>query len=368
MSQPETEQDLYLKYQRQQRRLKIIGIVAVVAFFAVALTTILPRFLKKTESERKTTVSSADLDAAKEHLKPSEIARIEQKAILATEAKAAEEAAVGGEIAASVLEVDEKVEEKLVPAEPPAPLPPEEAAVAAEEQIKEQVVGDMKEIVVQPGGLALEAKNERVNAVVEKFLAATTIEEKVELVLDKERVLPLMRQFYARESEGMDSLGELVSRSFYHIKGHEYAIEERKLGDGSGNSIYVGLRNVGDNVFKIDWESMVAYGNLAWDQFLNVRPTEPVLFRCYATAEDYYNYQFKDQNKWQCYKLLNHRTLDSMYGYVERDSESGRSLAVAVQKRSPASVILTLSIPEGTEGGRLVLIDEFVQDTWLIVR
>lgn|GEM_PF-2393102 len=374
-----TEEDLFQQYLRRQRRWKWIGAGVLALFFIAFGRTVGPRIFGDGKPE-KTRVANADLEAARDNMKPSDIKRLEKRAEKSADLQDDSTTASVTSKAGKVLSADEALESKLAPVIPDRDFASElgdlgvEGVIAAqEEEFQDQSSENLREVFVQPRALALKAKEKRLEAVIEGFVAAKTAEEKAAYVIDPIRVLPLMRKFYARERAGSDEVGPLLLRSFYFIQGYEYAIEERVLGDGTGQPLYVGLRNNGGNEFKIDWESMVAYGDLSWDEFFTQRPTEPTLFRCYVVPDNYYNFDYSDQEKWMSFKLINHRTLDSFNAYTERGSEVHQQLMQAFAKRSsaagapaPASVMIRVSVAPGTKGNRMAQIDEFLQDTWLV--
>ncbi|MDE0826811.1 MAG: hypothetical protein OSA48_08395 [Akkermansiaceae bacterium] len=89
----------------------------------------------------------------------------------------------------------------------------------------------------------------------------------------------------------------------------------------------------GKEQMLIDCESWVGYGEMAWEAFAAEHPTELVEMRIFLQPTDYYNYEFADDLKYQCFSLGAKGSEASLYGYVERDSDTARDLLAAVSPR-----------------------------------
>jgi len=363
MSKYQSDAELIENYAKRQKTWRMIGLVAVLAFFVIAAVILIPKFTGKADGTGSGTgsgpkVSSADLAANRDRMKPSEIKAAEKNLVKSTSVSGEESSGDGS--GKPVLSVNDAVAAKLN-------APPKTGDEPNSLASPDAPVDGLRERIIQLDAADTKQRHATADEVVAKFLEASTPEEKAAYVVDSARVLPLMRDFYSREGVSGDAIGNLVGRTFYKIKGKDFVIEQRRVGDGSRNVVFVGLMDSGDGNYKIDWESMVAYSEMGWETFLKLRPSDPVLFRCYAVPEAYYNFQYSDPDKWMCVKLINHRTLDAMYGYVEIGSETQGQLVAALRKRIPASVLVRISFPEGSKGRNLVKIDELVQDTWLVV-
>ncbi len=337
------DERLFLRYLRRKRYWILVAAVFLFGFLCATAYMSIPRLLDR--RAKKTAITSAQLDAAKSRLKPSEHARL--KGLVTKK-----------EVTLPNLAINPSLRAKLGVGGPAVQLAPSDDLILAER-------------VIQPNSQELAAMNAAVDKVINAYQAANSPPEKAACVVDAERILPLMRRFYAREADDTDLVGNLVRRTFYELKGVEYAIDRRTLDDGSGRLIYVAYRRTGKQAqeYKIDWESLVGYGELSWDELLSTRPEKPILFRCYANRDNYYNFGYADPQRWNCIRLINHRNGETIYGYVRVGTRAEARISEALRVRSPASLTLRLSFPENIEAGhRQVRIDEVIQGTWLIVR
>lgn len=337
---PPEDEILFLRYLRRRRFYILLAATITFASLATAAYLSIPKLLDRRAT--RASVTSADLEASKTRLKKSQRERL-QKSVR------------NDEVSLPKLEPNPSIRAKLG-----------FKGFVADVKIDDIV---LPERVIQPQSHELAAKNAAVDATIEGYRSAKSPEEKSAYVVDPRRVLPLMRRFHAREADNLDLTGNLVRRTYYKLKGNEYAIDQRKLDNGSNRPIYVALRATGKNgEFKIDWESLVGYGELSWDELLSLRPEKPVLFRCYALRDNYHNFGYSDPTRWSCIQLINHQSGETIYGYVRKGTRADEKIFRALKARSPATLTLRLSFPSNIEAGhRQVRIDEVVQSTWLVV-
>ncbi|WP_435893016.1 hypothetical protein [Oceaniferula spumae] len=95
---------------------------------------------------------------------------------------------------------------------------------------------------------------------------------------------------------------------------------------------------------KVDWDCYARYGTASWELLLN-NSVKSAEMRVLAVASDYYNYEFRDESKWQCYRIMSPDLDEEIYGYVARDSAAAGVLSKITiwNKSSPMRVILKLT-------------------------
>lgn len=126
----------------------------------------------------------------------------------------------------------------------------------------------------------------------------------------------------------------------------------------------------GENDFKIDWEEMVGYSDMSLPEFLEKKPTEPVLVRVLVNLSDYYNGGFGDDGKY-CSAYLAFRGQESgLFGYLVRgDGDEQKLFNFGVRTKGIKATLL-ISYPKVTEPGfeyrmdNQVRIDSVVNTTW----
>lgn len=129
------------------------------------------------------------------------------------------------------------------------------------------------------------------------------------------------------------------------------------------------MRRGPDGQFLLDWESFIGYSEISWSEFKKQRSAAPLLFRAFAAASDYYNFEFADQkDKYLAVNLLSPDGVESVHGYCERRSQLGTQLQEILGKHEgEAGVTLRLAFPENAESNHCVRIVELVSDRWLIL-
>jgi hypothetical protein len=242
----------------------------------------------------------------------------------------------------------------------------------AEDQPVQQVIAPVVQPPVSPDSqpepmnLPLEMNRSEVELIAElepltkKFLEATTVEELLPLVRDREAVEPKLRKFYPDgkvPAPGMSAFNTTGSIAF-RDKLASVSIRTR---DFEAQQIAY-LRTA--EGLKIDWESYVGWSEMTWEEFLAKKPTNSVLFRVSMKAVEYYNFSFSDDRRWSSYQFRSPNAEFVMYGYAKRDSEVDRKLKPNDVKATTL-VTVRLKFQPGETSANQVLIDEVVADGWV---
>ena len=197
-------------------------------------------------------------------------------------------------------------------------------------------------------------------AAAREFLHCNTFEEYAAVIRDPERVMPHVRKFYqdnpyqltGRYSISKDGATE-VAKNFLSF--------QVVLGNYSKQQIAVELT---DDGAKVDWESWVSYCEQPWDSFVEERTSEPTLVRVAITADSYYNFSFRDDSKWVCYRLSRSPDEPVIFGYLPSDSPLRKKLPKT--QNIPEAVILKIRYPDDAVSGDQVLITDFVASGWVL--
>ena len=199
------------------------------------------------------------------------------------------------------------------------------------------------------------------------FLAARTIEEKMSLVRDPERVLPRMREYYSRPGVALleKPVGEFIASLGFEMGDREFTALTFPRHQGGVLTIALEHRF---GRYRVDWESFVGYGEMSWERFVRDRPADPVEFRVYVRglmggisggvpvfdlADRSGLYRFRG-------KLTGATAQEDFDVLVKALKETGRI------KRSPGvPAILELSFPAGSDSlTSEVLITRLCQMRW----
>lgn len=181
------------------------------------------------------------------------------------------------------------------PGTEPAPRPTEVAVSPAATEAAPSTVNlnslvtappeAIKKAEPQAAGIEnIDSKRDAISAALEKFFMANTIEEKAQWVRDPQRVRPLMASYYARSpmpAYRWRGVGKMVR---VDEPGYRFGFVQALFEDGTPASLVI--EETADGKFLVDWEGLVRYGEVAWTDFLRMKPVEPKLLRVIATKAD----------------------------------------------------------------------------------
>ena len=171
----------------------------------------------------------------------------------------------------------------------------------------------------------------RAKPFLEKFVQAESIDEMIPFIRDKERVEPMIRDYYKKirfRQKKLFRIGmpeECVQDSDYLV------IPLRIKGETFDRAIAVSWRGP----LKFDWESYEGYSDLTIKEFRKQKPLKPVLLRVELKKDAYFNRCFSDPDRYECYEVNDVRR-DWMHGYIEKDSDAMFSLKKALAGRDYA--------------------------------
>ena len=208
---------------------------------------------------------------------------------------------------------------------------------------------------------------ERIHQRLGEFFATTEPAKLEHLIRQPERVVPSMRRFYQKQP--------LVASALTRVK----ALRPLDLGNqadfwlasvslANDESHQLVLEVTTDGAPLIDWETLVCYQPMPWDDFVSQRPRDtPLDFRVYAEPDNFYNHEFADSNRWLCFRLTALKSEEPLYGYVAKDSPLAKSLVRQIQlnRGRRTALLLRLSIPAGLQSQRGVIIDEMLSNRWV---
>lgn len=121
-----------------------------------------------------------------------------------------------------------------------------------------------------------------------------------------------------------------------------------------------------EGVFKLDWESYVAYSEMSWKEMKRLKSTDPVVLRLVIKEADYYNNDFKDENEWQSLSLSNpHENEEVLHGYVKRNSAVQQKATNFGMSKDGYVVTVKAHFPEGATSDNQIIISDVINDSWI---
>lgn len=230
--------------------------------------------------------------------------------------------------------------------------------------------GSSDVVFTDPVPLTEDVEPARLAAVKElqkQFWAATSWEAKLPFVADAERVKPLMKNYYEVE-KGTDPVAGDASHQIHFKLNNTEVLLFTYTSPRPGGSLDMAFTASNGGKFLLDWESFVGASEVSWATFKKERPTEPRLFRVFASQDDYFNYEFGDSKRYLSFHLSSPDGFFFLKGYCERESAIGRSLSALFASGAPRMAFtLRLAFPEKSLSDHCVSITGVVANRWLIV-
>ena len=197
-------------------------------------------------------------------------------------------------------------------------------------------------------------------ALARKFLLATRVEEILPLIRNPERLESRIRQYYPDGKIAALGLSQFNTSGSPSKQGMIYSFSITTRDQEEKAIAFID----GPQGLKIDWESWVGWSEMPWQDFLSKKPITSQVFRVTLAVIEYYNFDFKDEVKWQSYRLESPDQGFSIYGYVEK----GSLLDKQIQPTGDAKVVplmVSLKFPEHSRSSNQVMIERLVCEGWV---
>ncbi|MGJ8633686.1 MAG: hypothetical protein ACSHX7_07190 [Luteolibacter sp.] len=235
----------------------------------------------------------------------------------------------------------------------------------------EKIADEAKTIIEDDMEEILEAENmiENIEKAVGSFFDSRSLDEMKMYVRDAESVGALMDDYYGDEVTfnpvdtditSFDPLTIGMSAKFWVIGFLKSTGEKGQL--------LVEVES--DSEVKVDWETYVCYQPMAWDDFALERPEGFVGdFRVYVDKDHFYNHEFADSGEWLSFRLTTLGSDEVLTGYVTVENLLGQRMTELIEenRRGQTSMILRLRIPEGVRSKHGVVIEKFLNPSWLYI-
>ncbi|MFM1560212.1 MAG: hypothetical protein ACKJSK_12940 [Roseibacillus sp.] len=118
--------------------------------------------------------------------------------------------------------------------------------------------------------------------------------------------------------------------------------------------------------FLFDWESWVGYSEWFWRSFLRNKPGRPFVVRVILSKCAYYNYQFKDDQEWTCFRLESPDHKHVVYGYAERNSPLPVELTRLGPEKKASGATIRVKCRPGEKQKNQLQITELIVGGWVV--
>ncbi len=203
----------------------------------------------------------------------------------------------------------------------------------------------------------------------EQYWTTPAWRDRTAMVVDAERVTPLMKDFYETQKAVDPVPSGLISKARYDIDGTEI-LYFRYNGNRILGTLEVAMRRGNEGRFLVDWESLVGYSEMSFKDLREKRPVTPVLLRVFAREFEYYNFEFSDASKYLCVKLTSENGEQSVYGYAERGTVLADWLSASLLGTGPTGFkgfTVRVAFPPDAQSNQCVKLLQVVEARWLVL-
>ena len=213
--------------------------------------------------------------------------------------------------------------------------------------------------------------------VLDKYFSSASIEEMSRYVRHPDLTLPRMKNFYKRmpPNEVVEKLEDPLEIQVADI---DFLSTMLTLQGKNSQIVSLEIPKVDTEDLRIDWESMVHWSAVPWDDFMAREMTEPQEFRVVMQPDDYPIEPYEDKKRWVCFKLYNpaHAGMDYgfCFGYVEVNSPTAISMILPLRRANEDghvtfNAVLSLRFTPESRGRKnqvpQVMIEKFT-DGWIL--
>lgn len=210
---------------------------------------------------------------------------------------------------------------------------------------------------------------ERIESCIKRYFATTSVESRMLLVRHPERVGPMMKAYYGKQPVAAERVKSIrMLQPLTLDQRGDFWMASVAMEGGATRSLII---QASDEIEpKIDWETLVCYQPMPWDEFVTRAPTSTSLdFRVYVEPDTFHSHEFADTDKWTSFRLTALDSEEPLFGYAQADSAAEQALLQVLQTSGGrrASVILRLVVPEGLRARRSAVIEQVVNHRWLFI-
>jgi hypothetical protein len=220
--------------------------------------------------------------------------------------------------------------------------------------------------VVDEAAEQREAENlvNNIETALRSYFAAASIESRLQWVRFPERVEPMMRTYaeaFPQTPSPLQTIRVLQPLPIEHQT--QFWMASVELAKGERRELLIECMDKGP---RIDWETMVCYQPMPWDEFAARNAIGKSLdFRLYVEPSSFYSHEFRNEAEWACYRLSAPNAEQVMFGYVRRGTELDAELSKLTNDGRRVSLILRLQIPPSMKSPMGVVIENLMSPRWL---
>ena len=208
---------------------------------------------------------------------------------------------------------------------------------------------------------------ERIEKSLRDFFGLRSVAGLTRMVRHPQRVAPLMGRYYSEHPGFFAPLKTIKRiRPLPLDTSGNFWLASVILADDTTRHLMFEILASGE--VRIDWESLMCYQPMKWDDFALQRPPGTSLdFRVYVEQDHFFSHEFADSQRWSCFRLTALDSEETLFGYAPTASAEAQALLKLLENQPDhkAALILRLSIPEQLQSRRGVVIEKLLSPRWI---
>jgi hypothetical protein len=220
---------------------------------------------------------------------------------------------------------------------------------------------ETQQVLLEPKVDEAEVLVQSIERTVRAFYAAKTIDEKILHVRHPEAMRTRMEAFYAKHPLEAEPCEMVTNFQPLTLGGISYWKVLALKPDKKGNIVL--LEQVSDTRVLVDWDSLVDFQAVPWEQYVAEKPFTAMSFRLEVEESPRYIGEFIDESSWVSYRLTKAKSESILYGYVRRNSATHQRIAAAQQAGSH-HLICMLQCSPAMKAKDSVVIQDMVSDSF----
>jgi hypothetical protein len=190
------------------------------------------------------------------------------------------------------------------------------------------------------------------NEVADRFLKASSHEERLRWIRKPEQAGPIMEKFFT-EGAGKDE--KVISQKVINSSDDGNLIMDRyelTMNDGTPRMLCIVHC---DGRALVDFESYARCGSTTWDKLLSGKVNKAEKMRVFIANNNYYNFSFTDEAKWISFVAKTPELPNSIYLYGSSENQALLDLKKSIGTGTMTCTISIEATNEGTPRRQFIL-------------
>ena len=237
------------------------------------------------------------------------------------------------------------------------------AAVVLKQQTQQKIIESApKEEQYWDPGKAEDWKGALPAQVAEYFTKAKTHAERLKWVREPAVVDGIMQDFFQNGPGKTEQVRKITSIGGVSSGGAAYDRFTATMTDGTTRQVNVVLS---EQVAKVDFKSYIAYSSCNWNDLLEGKIKHQVELRMTVKNGNYYNFDYVDEQKYQCYIGISPVDDNPCYFYCLRDSLDHVKMQELTEQGFARATVEIVVQGEGYKR-RQFMIQRFLAAGWVV--